>query len=66
MLKTAEIASDPEVTRSALHHVNEGLLTIRKLSGRIEDPEAWKIVHERSDELERALESFKDHPQEET
>ncbi len=41
MLSTAHITSDPAHYRSALRHVSEGLLTIRKLSGRIEDPEAW-------------------------
>jgi hypothetical protein len=58
MLKTAELTSTPEHYHSALKHVGEGLLIIRRLSGRIEDPEAWKSVHERSDELERDLVSF--------
>jgi hypothetical protein len=57
MLKTSEIASDPQHTLSALRHVIEGLLTIRRLAGRIKDPEAWKAVHERADVLDKILES---------
>jgi hypothetical protein len=66
MLDTVEIATDPVHTRSLLRHVNEGLLIIRRLSGRIEDPEVWKVMHERSNELDRALEPFKERSREET
>ena len=60
MLQTAEIASDPAHTRSALRHVSEALATIRQLLGRVEDPKAWKAIHEQANELEKELESFRD------
>ena len=60
MLNTAEIASDPAHTRSALRHVTEGLLTVRKLLAGIRDLKLQNAVHERADELERALASFSD------
>ena len=60
MLNTAEIASDPAHTSSALRHVSEGLLTIRKLSAGIEHLEMCGAIRERADELEKALERFQD------
>jgi len=56
MLNTAQIASDPEHHRSALEKVRRGLCAVRRLGSGIEDPESWKTVYERADELERALE----------
>jgi hypothetical protein len=58
MLKTAELASDPDHTRSALAKVRSGLQVIRNLSGRIENPQTWTALNSRADELQRALESF--------
>jgi hypothetical protein len=65
MLKTARMASAPDHYHSALENARGGLQVIRKLAGRIEDPESWKTVNGRADELERVLESFQDrHPSE--
>src|SRR5713101_7813696 len=61
ILNTARIASDPGHYHSALENVRGGLTVIRKLAGRIEDPESSKTVRGRADELERVLESFQDH-----
>ena len=61
ILTAAEATSDPEHYRSALRRAGEGLVMIRRLSGRIEDPQAWKVIHERADELEKALASFPAH-----
>jgi hypothetical protein len=58
MLKTAELASDPQHTRSAIGRVRSGLQVIRNLSGRIENPETWTALNSRADELQRALEAF--------
>ncbi len=58
MLRTAELASDPEHTRSAIERVRSGLQVIRNLSGRIENPQTWTTINSRADELERAVESF--------
>ena len=58
MLKTAELASDPQHTRAAIEKVRSGLQVIRNLSGRIENPQTWTAVNNRADELERALGSF--------
>ena len=63
MLHTATIASDPAHTRSAIGRAREGLQVIRKLAGRIENPQSWTAVNGRADELERALQSFPDRPQ---
>jgi hypothetical protein len=57
MLHTSRLASDPVHRHSALEKVQQGLQVIRDLSGRIENPEWWKAVNTRADELERALES---------
>jgi len=62
MLQTANIASDPAHARSAIARVREGLQAIRKLAGRIEDPQSWTAVNGRADELERILQSFPDRP----
>jgi len=59
MLNTAQISSDPEHILSALRHVTDGLLTVQRLAGGIEDQEAWKIVHERAEELDKKLESVR-------
>jgi len=56
MLNTAHLASEPEHYHSALEKVRRGLWGIRSLGSRIEDPESWKTVYGRADELERALE----------
>ena len=61
ILNTAQMASDPDHYHSALENARGGLQVIRKLAGKIEDPESWKTVNGRADELERALESFRDH-----
>src|SRR5258708_36775594 len=61
ILNTAHIASDPSHYRSALENARGGLQVIRKLAGRIENPESWKTVNGRADELERTLGSFQDH-----
>jgi hypothetical protein len=61
ILKTAQIASDPDHYRSALESARGGLQVIRKLAGKIVDPESWKAVNRRADELERALQSFRDY-----
>src|SRR6266852_7275874 len=61
ILKTAQMASDPGHYHSALENARGGLQVIRKLAGRIEDPESWKTVNGRADELERALGSFRQH-----
>lgn len=60
MLKTAQVAADPEHTRSAVEKVRRGLQVIGKLAGRIENPQSWTTVNGRADELERALQSFPD------
>ena len=60
ILNTAQIASDPSHYRSALENARGGLQVIRKLAGKIEDPESWKTVNGRADELETALESVRD------
>ena len=61
MLNTAQMASDPNHYHSALENARGGLQVIRKLAGRIEDPESWKTVNGRADELEKTLESFQNH-----
>ena len=58
MLKTSVITSDPVHHLTTSRHVSEGLRIIRKLLDRIEDPQAQKAIHERTDELEEALESL--------
>jgi hypothetical protein len=65
MLNTARLASDPVHRHAALERVQQGLQVIRNLSGRIENPESWKTVNTRADEVERALESFADRAQSE-
>ena len=45
MLRTAQIASDPEHTRSAVEKVRRGLQVIRTLAGRIENPQSWTAVN---------------------
>ena len=57
ILNTARMASCPGHQHSALENVRAGLQVIRKLAGRIEDPESWKTINGRADELERAVTS---------
>jgi hypothetical protein len=57
-LTTARALSSPDYSRSALESVSEGLLTVRTLSGKIEDARLLKRVQIRTDELEKALELY--------
>src|SRR5260370_9817045 len=61
MLNTAQMASDPDHYHSALENARGGLQVIRKLAGRIEDPESCKTVTVRAEELERAMGSSLAH-----
>jgi hypothetical protein len=62
MLTTAQLdvgrTSDQDHYHAALNNVRQALLVIRSLEGRIEDRKSWKAVHDRTDELERQLNSF--------
>jgi hypothetical protein len=60
MLQTARLTSDRAHYDQAVHNVSEGLFTIRSLMGRVQDPEMWKSIHHRADELERELNSLLD------
>jgi hypothetical protein len=57
MLNTAEISkgSDSDHYAAMIRRVRQSLDTIRCLEGRIQDPAAWGLVHDRADELEEAL-----------
>jgi hypothetical protein len=65
MLNSAHLTSDPVHRQSAQARIRQGLQVIRNLSGRIENPESWKTINTRADELQRALESFPDSAQSE-
>lgn len=41
-----------------LRFPGQGLKHIRRLEGRIEDCKAWKIIHDRADDLESAFRAF--------
>src|SRR5713101_2105928 len=56
MLKTSVITSDPVHHLTTSRHVSEGLRIIQKRLDRIEDPQAQKAIHKRTDELEKAVE----------
>ena len=63
MLKTAHSASDPEHYYPAIERVRHGLQVIRNLADRIKHPESWKIIYDRADVLEGAMESLSDRIQ---
>jgi hypothetical protein len=60
ILRTAEIerTSDPNHYHAVLERARKALVTIRTLSGRIEDPASWQAIHDRTDMLEQELEVF--------
>jgi hypothetical protein len=58
MLRMVELTSNPEHYHSALGEIRQTVHAIRNLQGRIENPELWKTIHNRANELERTLESL--------
>lgn len=55
LIDIAHNTKDRDKTRVRIEKARATLNTIRKFSGRIEDPEEWKRIHARSDELEEAI-----------
>jgi hypothetical protein len=62
MLKTAEIdaPTDPDHSRILLTTVEAALATVRSFEPRIINHEEWTAISARADELEAAIENFKD------
>jgi hypothetical protein len=59
-LKTAgiDVGRDDAHSQAALEKARVALASIRRFEGRIEDPRAWKNIHDRADDLEAALREF--------
>ena len=64
MLKTAKALkmASPERAYSVVTRARRALRAVRMLEGRIAEPEDWKIIHSKVDELEKALEAFGEEP----
>jgi hypothetical protein len=58
MLRSARTIRDPERIAATLGRVRRALTIIRTLQGRLDDPGERKAIHDRTNDLERELNSF--------
>ena len=60
MVRTARVTcgSAPQRAHETIEKTRRALQGIRCMEGRIENPAQWKIIHDRADELEHALEAL--------
>ena len=63
MLEVGRMQSLAENRNAALNNARAALDAIRHFEGRIADPNIWRTIHARADELETAILAFGAKPQ---